>query len=299
MISSSFKGVSMALSTTTSFTIHPFGGSLGADVRGIDLNEPLSPGQVRALSEAWAEHLVLRFRGQQSLTLESQIAFSRNFGNLDKRPTASHAMSAQYNELPAEITVISNVRVDNMPVGALGDGEAVWHADMTYNEHPPRGACLRAQEIPPEGGNTYFANLYEAYESLDPATKTRIECLTCVHDASRNSAGELRLGFKPNTDPRQTVGAIHPLVATHDVSGRPHLMLGRRPNAYIPGLPLEESEALLDQLWAHATQPRFTWMQVWQMGDLVMWDNAATLHRRDSFDPHSRRLMYRTQIASN
>jgi taurine dioxygenase len=119
-----------------------------------------------------------------------------------------------------------------------------------------------------------------------------------VHDASRNSAGELRLGFKDNTDPRQTVGAVHPLVVKHAGSGRPHLLLGRRPNAYIQGLPLEESEALLDQLWAHATQPRFTWTQVWQVGDLVMWDNAATLHRRDAFDPQSRRLMYRTQIAS-
>lgn len=288
----------MTEATATRFTIHPFGGCLGAEVQGIDLNEPLEQEHVHSLRAAWAEHLVLRFCGQEKLTLESQIAFSRHFGNLDKRPTASYAMSRQHDELPPEITVISNVKVDNKPLGALGDGEAVWHSDMTYNQHPPRGACLRAQEIPPEGGNTYFANLHAAYDTLDPAIKERIAGLNCVHDASRNSAGELRLGFKDNDDPRQTVGAVHPLVVKHAGSGRPHLLLGRRPKAYIQGLPLEESEALLDQLWAHATQPRFTWTQVWRVGDMVMWDNAATLHRRDAFDPQSRRLMYRTQIAS-
>jgi taurine dioxygenase len=288
----------MTPATTTSFTVHPFDNALGAEVRGIDLNEPLSAEAVRGLQAAWAEHLVLRFRDQGALTLESQIAFSRHFGKLDKRPTASYEMSRAHDELPAEITVISNVKVDDKPLGALGDGEAVWHSDMTYNEHPPRGACLRAQEIPPEGGNTCFANLHAAYETLDAATKERIAGLRCVHDASRNSAGELRLGFKDNADPRRTIGAVHPLVARHAGSGRPHLVLGRRPNACIQGLPLEESEALLDRLWAHATQPRFTWTQVWQVGDLVMWDNAATLHRRDAFDPQSRRLMYRTQIAS-
>jgi taurine dioxygenase len=288
----------MAHAATTSFTVHPFGGALGADIRNIDLNEPLSPEDVEGLRAAWAEHLVLRFRGQQALTLESQIAFSRHFGKLDKRPTVSYEMSKQHDALPPEITVISNVKVDDKPLGALGDGEAVWHADMTYNEHPPRGACLRAQEIPPEGGNTYFANLYLAYETLEPKLKERIATLKCVHDASRNSAGELRLGYKDNTDPRETVGAVHPLVVRHATSGRLHLLLGRRRKAYIQGLSLDESESLLDQLWAHATQARFTWTQVWQVGDMVMWDNAATLHRRDAFDPKSRRLMYRTQIAS-
>lgn len=287
----------MTHAVATSFSVHPFDSALGADIRGIDLNEPLSPQQVDGLRAAWAKHLVLRFRGQGAMTLESQIAFSRHFGKLDTRPTGSYEMSREHDDLPAEITVISNVKVGDKPLGALGDGEAVWHADMTYNEHPPRGACLRAAEIPPAGGNTHFANLYAAYDTLEPVIKDRIAGLNCVHDASRNSAGELRLGFKDNTDPRQTVGAVHPLVVKHRESGRLHLMLGRRPKAYIQGLPLDESEALLDLLWAHATRPEFTWTQVWQVGDLLMWDNAATLHRRDAFDPQSRRLMYRTQIA--
>jgi taurine dioxygenase len=287
------------ISVATEITIHPFQGALGAEIRGIDLNHPLAPDEVSRLRAAWADHLVLRFRGQTALTFESQIAFSRHFGKLDSRPTASYEMSQQHDALPPEITVISNVKIDDKPLGALGDGEAVWHSDMTYNERPPRGACLYAKEIPPEGGNTSFANLQEAYDTLDADTRQRIATLTCVHDASRNSAGEVRLGFEDNSDPRETVGAVHPLVVKHPGSGRPQLLLGRRPKAYIPGLLLEDSEALLDQLWAHASQPRFTWTQVWQVGDLVMWDNSATLHRRDAFDPQSRRLMYRTQIASN
>jgi len=278
--------------------VTPLGDALGADVHGLDLNHPLSAEDVAALRAAWAQYLVLRFRGQQRLTLQQQIAFSRHFGNLDLRPTASMEMSKQHDVLPAEITVISNVKVGGKPLGALGDAEAVWHADMTYNPHPPRGACLFASEVPPTGGNTHFSNLYAAYEMLDAGMKERIASLSCVHDASRNSAGELRLGFKDNTDPRETVGAVHPLVCTHALTGRKHLMLGRRRNAYVPGLPVAESESLLDALWHHATQARFTWVQVWQAGDLVMWDNAATLHRRDAFDPQTRRLMYRTQIAS-
>lgn len=280
-------------------SVHPLGAALGAEVRGIDLNQPLSDEQVQAVREAWAEHLVLRFRGQHALSLQGQIAFSRHFGQLDSRPKASMAMSEQYDALPPEITVISNVKVDGKPLGALGDAEAVWHADMTYNEHPPKGACLYAKEVPPSGGNTHFANMYAAYEALDDATRQRIASLSCIHDASRNSAGELRLGYADITDPRETQGAVHPLVGTHRVTGKPYLMLGRRRNAYVVGLSLEESEALLDHLWAHATQARFTWAQVWQTGDLVMWDNTCTLHRRDAFDASTRRLMHRTQIAAH
>ena len=271
--------------------------ALGADIESVDLNDTLSSSQIETIKDAWAKHLVLRFRGQQRLTLDSLAAFSRHFGALDKRPTASVDMSKEHDALPPDITVISNVKVGGKPLGALGDGEAVWHADMTYNERPPKGACLYAVEVPPSGGTTHFASMYLAYEKLPASLKERIAGLRCIHDASRNSAGELRLGFADNTDPRQTVGASHPLVFVHPESGRSCLLLGRRRNAYIVGLELQESEALLNQLWTHATQPELTWTQVWKVGDVIMWDNSCTMHRRDSFDAGSRRLMYRTQIA--
>ncbi len=141
--------------------------------------------------------------------------------------------------------------------------------------------------------------MYLAYETLEPELKRKIDGLRCVHDASRNSAGELRLGFADNTDPRRTVGATHPLVSINAETGRSCLLLGRRRNSYIVGLALEESEALLDRLWAHAANPELTWTQVWKVGDVMMWDNSSTMHRRDSFDASARRLMYRTQIAGS
>lgn len=285
-----------ATTTVSSFTVTPTGAALGADIVNIDMRQPLHPEQVAMIQAAWDTHLILRFRGQHDLTVDELIAFSRNFGALDKRPIGSKVLSADRPPLPEEITLISNVKVDGRPIGGLGDGEAVWHADMTYKETPPKGACLHAVEIPPSGGDTHFANMYLAYETLPAAILARIGDLRCVHDASRNSAGELRMGFSEPADPTQTVGAAHPLVHTHHRTGRKCLLLGRRRNAYIQGLELNESESLLDELWNHATQASLTWAQTWKLGDVMMWDNTCTMHRRDAFDPGARRLMRRTQF---
>ena len=184
------------------------------------------------------------------------------------------------------------------PIGNLGDGEAVWHADMTYVDLPPKAAILHALEVPPPeaGGNTYFANMFEAYETLPADLKKAVDGKIAVHDASRNSAGMLRKGYKEITDVRQTPGTHHPLVRTDPKSGRKALFLGRRPNAYVLGLEVVESEALLDALWSHATQPRFVMCHEWKVGDLLMWNNLSVLHRRDPFDPKTRRVMHRSQI---
>ena len=288
-----------ATASPQNFTITPSGQALGADISGLDLSQPLSPSTVAALQAAWNQHLVLRFRGQQQLSVQDHIRFSSYFGPLDKRPIAAKALHASTAALPQEIVVISNIKEGEQALGGLGDGEAVWHADMTYKPVPPKAALLLAREVPPSGGDTWFANLYEAYETLPAALRERIEHLQCVHDASRNSAGELRLGFVDNTDPRQTVGAVHPLVRLNPATSRKSLYLGRRRNAYVQGLELADSEALLDALWAHATQASLTWVQQWQQGDLVAWDNRVTLHRRDAFDPLSRRYMHRTQVSEN
>jgi len=286
-----------AASDSQALKIVPSGRALGADVTGVNLAREMAPAEIERIRQAWSEHLVLRFRGHHGLPLERLAAFSRHFGDLDSAPVASTRMGEDFAWQHPEITVISNVIDNGKPVGDLGSSEAVWHADMTYNEKPPKGSCLYAVEIPPEGGNTEFLNMYEAYDTLPADLKRRAHTLQCVHDASRNSAGELRRGYVENTDPSKTVGARHPIVRQHPVTGRPCLFLGRRRNAYLVGLPVSESEALLDELWAHATQRRFVWTQVWQLGDIVMWDNRCTMHRRDAFDAASRRLMYRTQIA--
>ena len=286
-----------AVNAVDGITVTRLGNSLGAEVSGLDFGQPIGQAAVELLGRAWAENLVLRFRGLQGLGPDELIAFSRHFGELDQRPISSGERGAYFKVDRPELTIISNVVVDGKPIGGLGAYEADWHADMTYVERPPKGSCLYAVEIPPAGGNTHFANMYLAYDTLDENTKARIEGLTCIHDASRNSAGELRRGFAETPDPRQTVGPTHPLVRIHPVTGRRCLLLGRRRNAYIHGYTLEDSEKLLDHLWNHATQAEFAWTQQWQLGDMVMWDNRCTMHRRDAFDAASRRLMLRTQIS--
>jgi taurine dioxygenase len=178
----------------------------------------------------------------------------------------------------------------------LGDGEAVWHADMTYIETPPKASFLHALEIPETGGNTQWGNMYLAYEALPTHLRQAIKGREAIHDATYNSAGMIRRGMNEVTDPREAPGARHPLVSQHPESGKPCLFLGRRRNSYILGMDLAASNQLLDELWAHIDNPAFTFTQVWQLHDLILWDNRCTLHRRDSFDPHSRRLMHRTQI---
>lgn len=266
--------------------------ALGAQVGGVDLRA-VDAQTFAEIKQAWSEHLVLRFRGQ-ALTDAQLLAFSRLFGELD--PPGPNPYGAPFLPDVPEVNVISNVIVDGKPIGNLGDGEASWHGDMTYADAPPRAALLHALEVPPSGGDTFWSNMYLAYETLPADLKAAIAGRKAVHDATYNSAGFMRKGMQPVADPREAPGARHPLVIVHPETRRPALFLGRRRNSYILGLALPESEALLDRLWAHATQPRLVFRQAWEKGDLLLWDNRCTLHRRDAFDAASRRLMHRTQI---
>jgi taurine dioxygenase len=267
--------------------------ALGAEVGGIDLSGPMAQDDVKAIEEVWRDRLVVLFR-RQELSDPQLIAFSRNFGELD--PPGPNPYGEPFNKEHPELNVISNVVENGKPIGNLGDGEAVWHADMTYVDVPPKAAMLHSLEVPPTGGNTYFANMFAAYETLPADLKTATAGKIAVHDASTNSAGMLRKGYKKVTDVRDVVGARHPLIRTDPRTGRKALFLGRRPNAYVLGLDVPDSEALLDALWAHATQPRFAMCHEWKVGDLLMWNNLSVLHRRDPFDPRSRRIMHRSQI---
>ena len=276
----------------------PTTNALGADIAGADLSAPLSAHEFGTIYQAWMRHVVLRFRGQ-SLSDDQLLAFSRNFGPLDRNPRHAKAEQRQAGDSSDFVNVISNVLEGGQAIGGLGHYEAKWHSDMSYNPVPAMASALYALEVPPSGGDTSFANMYTAFETLDEATRERIAGLNCVHDSSLNSVGQLRVGFEDVTDPRETPGAVHPLVRTHPVTGRSCLFLGRRRNAYVPSLELADSEALLDRLWAHATAPAHTWTQQWKVGDLVLWDNRAALHRRDDFEGTTRRVMHRTQIGGD
>jgi taurine dioxygenase len=270
----------------------PTGGGLGAEIRSVDLRR-LGDDAFAAIHRAWQDHLVLLFRGQE-LTDAELIAFSRRFGELDLAPIQE--TGRRFVEGMPELYVVSNVLKDGEGIGSLGHGEAVWHTDMSYLPDPPKASMLYALEIPPTGGNTEFANMYAIYEALPADLKRAIAGLRIKHDGTYNSGGYVRQGVTPTDDPRQSPGAFHPLVCTHPETGRQMLYLGRRRNAYIEGFDLAESEALLDALWAYADSAEFAWHTVWQVGDLVLWDNRCTMHRRDPFDPAARRVMHRTQI---
>jgi taurine dioxygenase len=281
--------------STDLIDIVPTGAALGAEVRGIDLKS-IGERQFVALQRAWHEHQVILLRGQ-TLSDQDLIAFSRRFGDLDWAPVQE--TGRRFVEGLPEIYIVSNVTVNGQPIGSLGAGEAVWHTDMSYLDVPPMASMLYALELPPTGGNTSFCSMYAVYDALPEEMKQRIATLKIKHDGTYNSGGYLRQGVTATDDPRTSPGAVHPLVCTHPDTAHRMLYLGRRRNAYLVGLELSESEALLDELWQSVARPEFAWEHVWQVGDLVLWDNRCTMHRRDPFDDATRRVMHRTQIKGN
>ncbi|HEY1363191.1 MAG TPA: TauD/TfdA family dioxygenase [Xanthobacteraceae bacterium] len=278
--------------TGSDLRVLPTGRALGAEITGVDLR-CLNATAFERIMQAWHRHSVLLFRGQSLNDLEL-IAFSRRLGDLDQAPIQENGR--RYVEGLPEIYIVSNVKVNGEAIGSLGDGEAAWHTDMSYLDMPPKASLLYALEVPAAGGNTSFCTMYGVYDALPPALKERIAGLRIKHDATYNSGGFVRQGLTATDDPRTSPGAAHPLVCTHPVTGRRLLYLGRRRNAYLLGLALAESEALLDELWSVVARPEFAWQHVWRGGDLVMWDNRSTMHRRDAFDPAARRIMHRTQV---
>ena len=276
----------------TSMGVVPTRAALGAEITGIDLKDLDDTGFARLL-QAWHDHSVLLVRGQ-TLSDQDLIAFSRRLGELDWAPIQE--TGRRFVEGLPEIYIVSNVKVNGEPIGSLGDGEAVWHTDMSYLEVPPKASMLYALEVPPTGGNTSFCTMYGVYDALPARLKERIAGLEIKHDGTYNSGGFVRQGVTPTDDPRSSPGAVHPLVCTHPATGRRMLYLGRRRNAYLVGLELSQSEALLDELWSFVDRPEFAWEHAWRVGDLVLWDNRCTMHRRDAFDPKTRRIMHRTQV---
>jgi len=266
-------------------------GTVGAEVRGVDLARA-SATEIDAIKDAWYRHDVLVFRDQR-LTDDDLLAFSRHFGALDPPPNQGAGRKSPPGY--PEVYVVSNVRdATGEPIGALGDGEAAWHTDMSYAPLPPDASMLYSLEIPPAGGDTCFASMKAALAKLPRALAARVARLDIKHDGTYDSGGYLRKGLAATDDPRASPGTPHPAVIKHPESGARALYLGRRRNAWVVGLPLEESERLLDELWACVETS--VYRHKWALGDLVLWDNRTTMHRRDAFDPAARRVMHRTQI---
>jgi len=280
----------------------PTEAALGAEVRCGDLRA-IDDEAAAAIRQAWLDHLVVVIRGQQ-LSDDDLASFGHRFGEFQlshplPSPLANEGKAKQggRDERRPEITVVSNVVENGVAQGGLGDGELVWHSDMSSFEAPPDQTILYSIEVPSGIGRTGFNNMYLALDTLPPALRASVDHLKLKHDATIDAAGYLRSRFKDAADDvRVSPGAVHPLVRTHPETGRNCLFLGRRSKAWVAGMALAESDALLDALFEHAARPQFAWHHDWKNGDVLMWDNRCVMHRRDPFDPAVRRTLHRVVI---
>lgn len=283
----------MAASLSDVVEVRPLEGALGAEIVGVDLSRPLDDAARGAVLDAWHAHAALLIRNQ-ALSDAQLIAFSRIFGDLEMAPP--NKSGSHWIEGFPELACISNIKKDGESIGSLGNGEAIWHTDMSFMPEPPAASLLYSIEIPSDGGATHLTNMYRAYETLPDDLKGRVEGRIAVHDATYTSAGEVRKKFADyvgTTDPERAPGARHPLVRVHPATGRKALYLGRRSGA--SGILGEPDSALWDALWDHCSDPSLSWAHYWAIGDLLIWDNRCTMHYREAFDDSQRRMMHRTQ----
>jgi len=270
--------------------VKPIGYALGAEVTGVDLRRPIEPAMKDAINEAWLRHLVLVFPGQDLSTTE-QIAFSRCFGELDK-----HEFQPRYTHPDhREILLVTNKLIDGKPSDTRNTGRN-WHTDLTFTSRPAKGALLLCREKPPVGGDTMFANMYLAYETLSARMRAFIDDMEAIHDASLVKGLEQRDPEKVAEMKRRNPPVAHRIVQTHPETGRKSLLVGQRIRGII-GLSDGESAALLGFLNEHAESPEFTYRHRWTVNDLVMWDNRCTQHiALPDFDQRQPRLMLRCSL---
>ncbi len=254
----------------------PTGGALGAEITGVDTSQPLADNEIARIRQALLDHCVVFLRNQ-TISERDQVRFTNYFGQAVK-----HVRKQAERDVP-EIFVISNVEENGKVIGALGSGELAFHSDLAYMPQPGTLSLLYAVEVPQTGGATQWCNCCAAYDALDDEMKQRLKGLRAInrhHNEEQN--------------PPEHVA--HPVVRTHPETGRKSLFISRHFTKYIVGMPGAESWALLDTLFNHLDEPRFIWTHDWRVGDLVMWDNRPTMHRRAPFPSNERRIMKRTQI---
>jgi len=270
---------------TAGVAVRPLSPAVGAEIVGVDLREELTDDRFAQILDAWHGHLVILLR-DQVLSEDDQVRFAQRFGPLATIHTK------QFRQKHPAVMLISNIREDGKPIGALPDGEMQFHTDQCHQERPAKASMLYAIEIPSVGGNTLFANAYLAYETLPDAIKRRIEGKRALNAYDYDSAATIRGAEVPDGAPSYA----HPVVRTHPATGRKALYVNRLMTRRIEGLPAQESEELLDLLFDHQEQAQFIYEHVWRPGDLLMWDNRCTLHARTDFSAEERRLLRRVTV---
>lgn len=278
------------------YQLEPLSPAFGARITGLDLREEVDEETVASLVADLTDRRVLVLPGQR-LDHADHVRFSRHFGPLDVYPVARYVVP----EHP-EVLKISNIFENGEPLGLYdGDKQEEWHTDYSWKEVMSRASLLYSVIAPEEGGDTIFADTTTAYDDLSDGLKARIENLYAVH--SMNYLVELELATNPHKKPLtqeekdRIPDVAQPIVRTHPVTGRRSLLLGSMIISGIVGMAREESTALLDELLAHATATRYLYRHHWAVGDLVIWDNAATMHTRTACDStRHHRLLHRTTV---
>jgi taurine dioxygenase len=273
------------------------GAALGVEARGIDLREPLDEGTFAELRRAWLANGVLVIRDQR-LTPEAHIAFTRRWGGLEAHVLEGFALPGH-----PEIFVVSNVKEGGKPRGAIYAGQ-YWHTDLSYTRVPSKGSLLYATAIPAIGGDTMFANMYRAFETLSPTLQGILEGLKAVHDYSLAYERFFsKVPDRPPLTPEQKAKVPpveHRAVIVHPETGRKVLFVNPGFTRRFVGMTEDESRPLLDFLGAHATRPEFVYRHVWRQGDLVFWDNRCTMHNAVmDYDMTEARHMLRTTLAGD
>ncbi|MBL0728600.1 TauD/TfdA family dioxygenase [Piscinibacter sp. HJYY11] len=284
----------LAASPTRTLQIRPLHAALGAEVLGLDLSQPLADDDFRRIHRAHLDHHVLVFRDQR-ITPAQQIEFSRRFG-----PLQIHVL--RQFQLPGhpEILVVSNIKDDQgQPIG-LGDAGHYWHSDLSYKEKPSLGSMLHAQELPAEGGDTLFANMHLAWDTLPAHLKQAVQGKRAKHSyLAKYEALRARNPWRPKLTEAQiaeVAPVLHPIVRTHPETGRKALFVSEHFTTRIEGLPDDESQALLGELFAHSVKPEHLYRHVWQAHDMVFWDNRSLMHLAAGCPDHLRRRLNRTTI---
>jgi len=282
------------LSPHQTIEITPFEGSpLGAEVTGLDLSQPLADDDFKRIHRAHLDHHVVVFRDQR-ITPDQQISFSRRFG-----PLQIHVLHQFQLTGRPEILIVSNVLEDGKPIG-LGDAGHFWHSDLSYKETPSLGSLLHAQELPAEGGDTLFANMHLAWDTLPQALRDAVKGRSAEHTyLAKYAELQKRSPWRPNLSAEQIAEVkpvVHPIIRTHPETGRKALFVSEHFTTRVIGLPEDESRDLLQALFEHSVRDAHIYRHVWREHDLVFWDNRSLMHLAAGTPDHLRRKMYRTTI---
>ena len=267
--------------------------AIGAEIEDVDLGRDQPPEVVAAINRAWLEHVVLLFRGQR-LTPERQVEVTRWFGRLGDLARPKEYRTSGHVALPDGVMLISNIREDGEPIGALPDGEMMFHHDMMHAAVPHKGTMLYAAEIPSSGGNTLFASGYAAYETLPDEVREPLEGRRAFH---HYNYGSLKKGDGQGTPAFSE--SDHPVFRTHDDTGRKAVYVNRLMTEGVLGMDDDEAGRLLALVFDHSEKPEFVYEHVWRIGDLLLWDNRCSMHARTDFPATERRLLWRTTVAGD